>query len=183
MVFALVPALAACQTLLPDAETRIVSGWASYNEAVESLEKIVPFVTERKEVRASGLDPVTNPALTILNYADLMQRFAASAALPPDELDRGVRDCVKAGKRCTAYAINVRNVDRKRVGSFWLDTFNFKRHTVTTGWSFNALIIFVDDLVVYVLVGGQPNIQETDVVRNPLGPLQGFGDAIRPTLF
>ena len=32
------------------------------------------------------------------------------------------------------------------------------------------------DRLVYQLVGGQPTINEYEVVRNPLGPLQGWGD-------
>jgi hypothetical protein len=45
-----------------------------------------------------------------------------------------------------------------------------------TGWNFNALVIFVNDLAVYAVYGGQPVIHELEVERNPLGPLQGWGD-------
>jgi hypothetical protein len=64
----------------------------------------------------------------------------------------------------------------KRIGNFWLDSLNFKREAVTKGWSVEALLVFVDDLLVYELVGGQPTINEYEVRRNPLGPLQGFGE-------
>ena len=40
----------------------------------------------------------------------------------------------------------------------------------------DALLIFVDDLLVYELVGGQPRNNETEVGRNRLGPLQGWGE-------
>jgi hypothetical protein len=51
-------------------------------------------------------------------------------------------------------------------------------NTVTTGWSFSALIFFVDDLAVFALAGGQPNINTETVSRNPLGPLQGLGSSV-----
>jgi hypothetical protein len=53
-----------------------------------------------------------------------------------------------------------------------MDILNFRRETDITGWTFNALILMVDSLVVYTLYGGQPRIHEQEVSRNPLGPIQ-----------
>lgn len=58
-----------------------------------------------------------------------------------------------------------------------MDIFNFRRETDITGWTFNAMILMVDDLVVYTLHGGQPRIHEKEVSRNPLGPIQ---DSVPP---
>lgn len=173
-------ALAGCQTLLPSATSRTPFGWERYEDAAHAIESIVPYRTQRAELSPLGFDSMNNPAVTILNFADIAQRFSASAALQADELDSGIRDCLRAGRRCNGYAISVRQVKRKRIGSFWLDTLNFRRESETTGWSFNALIVFVDDLVVYALAGGQPAIHEFETTQNPLGPLQSLGDAIRP---
>ena len=51
-----------------------------------------------------------------------------------------------------------------------------------TGWTFNALILLVDDTAVYTVHGGQPKVHELELSRNPLGPLQGFGESYLPTL-
>ena len=69
----------------------------------------------------------------------------------------------------------MKKLDSNRVGNFWLDSFNFERETGTTGWGVDALLVFVDDQLVYQLIGGHPTISEYEVVRNPLGPLQGWG--------
>jgi len=90
-------------------------------------------------------------------------------------VDRGIAHCLRAGKKCSGYAISVKKLHRKRVGNFWLDSLDFKRETVTTGWSVEALLVFVDDQLVYELLGGQPTIQEVEAHSNPLGPLQGWG--------
>ena len=87
-------------------------------------------------VHARGLDPSRNPAITILHFADVLQR----------------------------------------IGSFWLDSLNFRRETTTTGWRVDALLVFVDDTLVYQLVGGRPSINESDLRRNPLGPFQSWGE-------
>lgn len=171
-------ALAGCQALLPHGSSEVRHTWATYEEAREAIARIVPHETRRAELSAQGLEPGKNPAITLLSFADVSQRFALGTTVVADELDSGLRECFAAGKRCTAYAVTVRNVKRKRVGNFWLDAFNFVRVTDSTGWTFNALVVFVDDLVVYTLDGGQPRIDERERVRNPLGPLQGLGDAV-----
>lgn len=174
--------LAGCTSLLPRAKSEIVSGWTSYDDAVSALGAVEPYRATRGDIHALGLDPARNPAITVLHFADVLQRFSAAALMKPEDLDPGVRDCLRAGKHCSGYAIAVKKLDRDRVGSFWLDSFNFRRETVTTGWSVDALLVFVDDLMVYELVGGQPTILEVDVRRNPLGPLQSWGERLLPAL-
>ncbi len=171
-------ALSGCATLLPTAKREVVSGWGSYDEAVKSLATIEPYKATRNDVHREGLDPQRNPGIAVLHFADVLQRFSAAALIQPGDVDRGIRDCLHAGKQCNGYAVSVKKVDSDRVGNFWLDTFNFKRETVTTGWAVEALLIFVDDQLVYELIGGQPTIKEYAVVRNPLGPVQGLGDRV-----
>jgi hypothetical protein len=133
-------------------------------------------------VHAQGLEPASNPAVTMLHFADLLQRFAAATLVEPHDIDRGIRDCLRAGQRCTGYAIAVEKRQHQRVGSFWLDSLNFRRETLTTGWRVDALLVFVDDSLVYRLVGGKPALRERDLRRNPLGPLQGWGEQLAPGL-
>ena len=171
-------ALSGCSTLLPTAKKEVFSAWNNYDEATAALSLIEPYRSMRNDVHKQGLDPRANPAVTVMHFGDLLQRFAAAALIKPEDVDRGIRDCLQAGKKCTGYAISVKKVDRSRVGSFWLDAFSFRRETITTGWSVDALLVFVDDRLVYQLVGGQPTINEYELVRNPLGPIQGWGDQV-----
>ena len=167
---------------LPTSKKEVVSDWNSYENAVKSLSTIEPYTATRADVHREGLDPRLNPAITVMHFGDVLQRFAAAALIKPEDVDRGIRDCLRAGKQCSGYAIIVKKVDRNRRGNFWLDSFNFKRETVTTGWGVDALLVFVDDLLVYQLIGGQPTINEYEVHHNPLGPLQSWGDLVPQTL-
>jgi hypothetical protein len=167
---------AGCSTLLPTARTEVVSDWDSFDVAVKALATIVPYQSTRQSVQEQGLDPHTNAAITVLHFADVLQRFAAATLIKPEDVDRGIRDCLQAGKHCNGYAIAVEKLHRQRVGNFWLDSLNFRRETVTTGWRVDVLLVFVDDALVYQLVGGRPTINEFELRRNPLGPLQGWGD-------
>jgi hypothetical protein len=166
----------ACSTLLPTSKTEVVSEWSSYDDAVKSLATIAPYESTRQTVHSQGLDPHSNPAITVLHFADVLQRFAAATLIKPEDVDRGIRDCLHAGKQCSGYAIAVEKRHRQRVGSFWLDSLNFRRETVTTGWRVDVMLVFVDDALVYQLVGGHPTINEVELRRNPLGPLQSWGD-------
>lgn len=170
--------VAGCASLLPDADSATQAGWQSYDEGREAIQRIVPYRTRRADLAAAGFDPRENPAITILSYSDIVQRLNVGAAVRPEDLDPGIRECLSAAKACSAYALNVRKVRRDRIGNFWLDSFNFRRITETTGWTFNALILMVGDQVVFTVHGGQPRVHEIETVRNPLGPLQGWGDAV-----
>ncbi|MGK2915673.1 MAG: hypothetical protein ACSLE5_14715, partial [Porticoccaceae bacterium] len=119
--------LAGCQGLLPRASSEVQDAWTSFEDARGAIERIVPYQTRRVQLAAQGLEPGKNPGITLLNFADLSQRFAIGTPATAEGFDQGLRECFAAGKRCTAYSITVRNVKRKRVGNFWLDTFNFVR--------------------------------------------------------
>jgi hypothetical protein len=168
-------AVSGCGSLLPESQTETKVSWKSYDEAQRDISRLVPFQTRREELAAIGLDPVQNPAVTILTFSDILQRFSAGSALHPEEYDPGIRKCLLAGTKGIGYSLAVRQVNRERVGNFFLDWMNFRRETNITGWSFTAIVILVDDVVVYTLSGGQPNLREYDLQRNPLGPLQNFG--------
>jgi hypothetical protein len=172
--------LGGCQSLLPAARDATLVGWQSFDEARAAVEEIEPFVTRKSSLMANGFDPLRNPAVTILTYPEIVQRFAAGSALEPDEYEPGIRACLKAAKSCSGYAVAARRVKRNRIGNFWADSFAFRREVDITGWTFTALILFVDDVAVYRVYGGQPNMHEQQVTRNPLGPLQGWGEALRP---
>lgn len=173
---------AGCSGLLPRSEVATQETWKDYEAAQAAIEKIEPMRSRRGELAAEGIDPRTNAAITILTFSDVVQRFAGGAALNHQDLDPGVRQCLSAGKACSGYSILVRRTSSKRIGNFWLDSFSFKRETDMTGWTFNALVLFVGDLVVYTLHGGQPRVHEKEVTRNPLGPLQGWGQQVTPGL-
>lgn len=176
LLFALLAA--GCSSMLPDTRTETQITWTSYEDARADIDRIVPFKSRKDDLIAMGLDPAKNSSVTILTWSDLLQRFAAGSVLKPEDLDPGVRQCLVSGKSCTAYWIVVRKVERERIGSFWLDSLNFRRETDIHGWSVNALVVLVDDLVVYTLFGGQPKIHERELVRNPLGPLQMWGEQV-----
>ena len=169
--------LAGCSSLLPRADLATQQAWASFEDARSAIERVVPQETTRAELSAAGIDPLSNAAVTILGFPDILQRFASGNVLDPRELDAGIRECLAAGNACTGYALQVRRTDRRRIGGFWADIFNFRRETDVTGWNFSALLLFVGDTVVYKVHGGQPLIHEKEVSRNPLGPLQGLGEA------
>ena len=181
----LVPLLAApagCKTLLPSGVDHTIQPWSTYADAYSAIDHIVPYQTTRQDLGEQRIDPKLNPSITILTYTDLLQRFNAVSAVPREHLERGIADCLDAGKRCTAYAIDVHQTNSRRVGNFWLDLLSFRRRTLTTGWTFSGLIVFVDDLAVFALAGGQPNVRNEQVSHNPLGPIQGVGISISPSL-
>jgi hypothetical protein len=170
--------LAGCAELLPRASTEVSSQWRSFEEARAAIDRIVPYRTTTAELKAAGIDPYVTPNVQLLTYSEIVLRFPMSGSMPWERLDRGLRECLEAGKSCQGFSIMVNEQKRNRVGNFWLDSLNFHRVVDVSGWSFHALVLAVDDRVVYVLHGGQPVIKGQETDKHPLGPLQGWGDAI-----
>lgn len=139
---------------------------------------IAPYRTRTGDLAAIDIDPYNAPNIPLLTYSDLALRFPSGIAVPAERLDRGIRDCLYAGKACYGYAISVREIRRDCTGNFWLDSLGFRRDTEISGWAFNALLLVVDDAVVYTPYGGQPLIREYETSRQPLGPLQRWGETL-----
>ena len=169
--------LAGCASLLPRGVQEVESPWHSFEDARDTIEKIVPDRTTAAELRDLAIDPYANSNVQLLTYSDILLRFQGAGSVP-EAVDSGLRRCLEAGKGCTGYAIAVKEIHHDRVGNFWLDTLGFKRVTDVHGWSFNALILLVDGRVVYTLYGGHSNVKEQEVARQPLGPVQSLGDAV-----
>ncbi len=178
LALAVAAALAGCVELLPQGQTTVKSPWRSYEEAKTAIDRIVPGRTTVAELNSAGIDPYNNANVQILSYSDILLRFPVAGLIAQEHLDSGLRTCLYAGKACTGYAIAIKETTHDRTGEFWSDTFRFKRVVDTVGWSFNALILIVDGRVVYTLYAGQPIIHEQEVTRQPLGPLQNWGDSI-----
>jgi hypothetical protein len=169
--------ISACSSLLPKSHTDTIS-FESFEEARAAIEKLVPMKSDRQSFEANGFNLAQNSNNIILTHADVVRRFLPGAVLTREDLDPGILACVQARDACRGLEIKGVKIDRVRKGSFFADFFNFKRHTETTGWRFNALVLFVNDLVVYRMWGGQPAVNEVEITNNPLGPLQDIGPAV-----
>ena len=167
--------LSACAELLPRSDAEVKATWTSFEEAKAAIDRVEPNRTTAEELRAAGFDPYRNPNVELLNYSDILRRFPLGGNVP--KLDPGLQTCMEAGKACYGYSVDLRNSHRERVGPFLLDLLSFRRETIISGWTFNAIVLLVDDHVVYSLYGGKPSISEREKNVEPLGPLQNWNGA------
>ena len=179
-VLCLTGLLAGCASLLPSSEQQVSNSWNNFEDVKKSYDQIVPYTTDMETVRKLGFDPFKTPNMQILNHAQVVSAVLPSPLLDRNDIPRGIQDCMHAKEGCIGYLMEPSRLDRKRVGNFLLDFLNFKRDTLITGWKFGALIVVVNDKVVYKQWSGNPRIEETELRRNPLGPLQGVGESLRP---
>src|SRR5690349_230857 len=164
-----------CGGLLPRTSNVTKSPWASYRDMQLTFDKIIPGKTNMAELKELQLCPETNPNIAIINYSEILTRFLPNPSLTLADLDGGVRDCIAAKTGCRGLTLTHKQTVRNREGNFFADVFGFKRETFITGWAFNGLILMKDDVVIYKLTGGQPQIQEYEHVTSPLGPVMGIG--------
>lgn len=175
--FSLIAALAGCGSMLPTTTTDAAQ-FKTFDEARQAIESLVPYQSDVKTLSSMGIDPLRQPNTLILTHSDIVRRVTNGSLLIKDELDKGVQACLKAGDACRGWEFAASRIARVRTGSFFLDFTNFRRTTETNGWRFNALILMVNDVVVYRTWGGQPAVNEVEVRRNPLGPLQDSGPSL-----
>ncbi len=168
-----------CAALLPKSQQETVSPWHTFDDAKAAFDSIELGRSDRETVHKLGLDPGATPNVQILNYSQIAHAvLPGDRLLPDDEVPTAIRSCVKAQERCVGYLLEESRIKRNRVGNFWTDFLNFERETLTTGWRFNALVVLVDNQVVFKQWSGQPSIREVGRNRNPLGPFQGMGERL-----
>lgn len=170
---------AGCSSLLPKGKTETAAPFKTFEEGKRTFDSIEPGRTTLQELKLLGYDPYVNPNVTVLNYSDVLNKYAPNAARD-EYLEPGIRECLRLQSKCSAYSIEHRQVRRDRVGNFFLDLINYERRTEITGWRFAAVVVVVEDRVVHKAWSGIPAISESEESLNPLGPLQDRATALVP---
>ena len=165
--------------MLPNTKTESPT-FQNFDDARKAVESLVPMQSDVSTLSGLGIDPIKQPNTLILTYSDVIKRVANGSVIGKEDLDAGVVRCIEARDACRGWDVNVMRITKERTGGFWADFFNFTRRTETSGWRFNALILLVNDVVVYRTWGGQPIVHDLEVHTNPLGPLQDVGPSMVP---
>jgi hypothetical protein len=166
--------LTSCSSLLPNTRSD-ASEFTTFEAARQAIESLIPMQSNQETLKALGIEAGKQPNTVLLTHADVVRRFAPGSVITKQDLDPGVVACLEAKDACRGLDMLASRIAKVRSGNFFADFLNFSRRTDTTGWRFNAVILLVNDVVVYRTWGGQPAVNETEVHNNPLGPLQDVG--------
>ena len=170
----LVLLLGGCSSLLPKKDIESTT-FKTFDEARAAIEAIVPMQSSRQTIRKNGLDFSDYPNALQLTHADVVRRFLPTSLLKREDLDPGILQCRESRDACRGVELSVSKIHKVRMGNFFADFVNFQRRTHTTGWRFNAVVLFVNDTAVYRSWGGQAVVDQMEDATNPLGPFQGLG--------
>jgi len=169
--------LTACSSLLPRGSTETLSGFGSFEEARDAIERVKPYQTTTDQLKDLGFDVRATANVKLIPYPEVVSRLAPNPSVPMDMLDPGIRDCIESRQACRAYEFSFARQVSHREGSFWADFLNFRRRTEITGWRFQGLVVVRNGVVLFRNYGGEPQIKQTERQSNPLGPLQPAGEA------
>ena len=161
-----------CKSLFPSSTTTVASRWETYSNVSAAFGRIVPYETDAHDLKELGFDPEVSSNVKTMSYVELLPIFMPNSGIQKKDLPAPVRDYIDAHEGGMAYAIDLQNVQSKRYGHLILDVFDFKRKTHTTGWKFRGLILMKNDIVVYKLSSGEPDISTFEKKTRPLGPFQ-----------
>lgn len=170
---------AGCRNLFSSSQSITVSRWNNYDGVESAFQKITPYQTTVKDLRALGFDPKASPNVKILTYVDIIQTFMPNPAIHQEDLPDAVRQCIEAKEKSSAYLVELEDIRDKRHGNLLLDVFGFKRQNHESGWQFKGLILIKADLVVYKLSAGEPQVAREESKVKPLGPFQEIDNGLQ----
>lgn len=149
--------VSSCGSLLPSERAEVQSPFVDYLDAELRYSQAQPGSTTRSQLFGLGFDPLTQGNGRMLSFIDVRLMFI-QPNIPIDYLPGGLVQCLEAKDRCIGYAFDFSKTDTQRVGSFWADVFNFRKKRELQGWSFKAVFVFVNDVLVHKVSNGEPNI-------------------------
>lgn len=174
---AVAASIAGCASLLPRSRAENLSAFQSYEAAQARLEAVQPHHTTVSELSALGFDPAGTANVERVPYPQWIGSLM-HPGMPLQTVDEGIRECIDAAQACRALIFRYGMLNARREGGFWGDFLNFRRVTRTVGWRFEAVMLVRGDVVLFRSHAGQPHIEQLDVRRNPLGPLQSVGETV-----
>jgi hypothetical protein len=170
-----------CQSLFVSNRNETESPWTNWDQVTVAFNGIAPDHTRINDLKRIGFDPNVTPNIKIMPYVDIVPIFMPNPNIHVGDLPIGVRVYMEAKTNSCAYLVELQDVREKRHGNILLDVFGFKRQTHHSGWQFKGLILIRDDVVVYTLSSGTPDISSEESKVRPLGPFQeldGCGGSI-----
>lgn len=162
---------------LPKGSHVVTSPWKSYDDVKVAFDSIELNKTTNEDLKRLYIDPLTQPNIAIISHLGVMQRFLVNPSIKLEDLDEGLQTCIKAKTTCKAYLLDINDTKYKRYGNFVADLLTFSRKTKEEGWKFDAIIVLVNDIVVYKLSGGTPHVDVDELAVKPLGPVQNIGES------
>jgi hypothetical protein len=162
-----------CSMLLPKKHID-TTPFQTFDDAKAAIESLVPMQSDLKLLAAKGIDLNTYPNATMLTHSDVVRRFVPSTIVKREDLDPGILLCIESRDACRGVDVAISKITKTRTGNFFADFANFNRRTHTTGWRLHAVILLVNDKVVYRAWGGQAVVDQLEESNNPLGPLQNL---------
>lgn len=163
---------AGCVSLLPSGTSAAKSRWHSYSEVETAFQTITPYRTDTNTLKLLGFYPPVSPNVKLLTYVDIIQIFMPNPGIRRKDLPEAVRECLDAREQSYGYLIELETTDSHRYGNVFLDVFGFKRKTHVEGWRFQGLILITNNVAVYKLSSGEPQISRDEKSTRPLGPFQ-----------
>ena len=91
-----------CATLLPKSHETNVSKLETFADARKAYEAIIPYKTSTTDLKELGLDPYSNPNVTIRSYREVLHAFMpANSNITVEDLPEGVQECTARRPRAS----------------------------------------------------------------------------------
>lgn len=160
--------------LMPKEDRVAVSRWASYEAARVDFEKIIPNKTTQKDLYKIGIDPRVLPNVTILDPLTIRNLFLGNnPAVRLESLPPHIQEYLQDLDNCAGFKYKQEDIKTKGEGNILLRLMSFWVEDITKGWQFEATVFLKknNQVVVFALWQGNPNVDQIKKQIDPLGPL------------
>lgn len=176
----------ASTSVLPGKQKTSSLPWQEFKEMNAAYEMIEHGKTTRLQLNAIGFKPERFSGIQRLDYFQTRKLIQGdnSQNFKLEDLPPGLQECYRLADRCRTTVYKADPKKSQEVGSVVANKTDLKVTTVTTGWMLTATIFMkleqADiesdyDVVLYKSKSDTPVIDETEVNKDPLGPLKTIG--------
>lgn len=161
--------------LLPSKTTTTTHLCKSYTDAKAIYDSLEPYKTTLADLEKTCFNP-QQPNITILSPRQIQQMFLSSPAVRREDVPVGIQDCLQEFTSCSGVDSSLKDVSDKATGNVITRAFRFRRDNLATGPDISFQFFFKGKIMVYKDYFGTPDVNRVSRERNPLGPVQEFGD-------
>lgn len=176
----------ASSSMLPKSQKTSDLPWQQYKEMDAAYEMIKPGQTTRLQLRAIGFNPDRFSGVQRLDYFQTRKLIQGdnSQNFKLEDLPAGLQECYKLADRCRAVIYRAEPRQSQEIGNVIANKTDYRVTTVTTGWMLTATTFMKSeeadvesdsDVVLYKSKSDTPIINDTEVKKDPMGPLKTFG--------
>lgn len=163
-----------CSAMLPSETHKPMLPWKSFDETASAYERVIEGGATLAELQKMGF--ALNKVSRAKEWNEITTRnflLGPNQNTKIEDLPQGAQNCLLAEGGCRAWEFPILETSKQGVGNFLKEKLGWESVRKVLGWGHPAIFFYriKDEVVVYKLRDPLPLINDTEVKKDPTGPL------------